>query len=100
MKKGFLFLLGGFLGLLPAQAQLNLEFWHSMDGPAGRLIGQFAQEFNAKEPRYRVTPRYMGTYEEAEAKLVAALRTGSPPVLFQAEISFFPRLVAEGNALA
>ena len=43
--------------------------------------------------------RDQGTYEEAETKLVAALRAGSGPVLFQAELSFFPRLVAEGQAL-
>lgn len=100
MKKRAFLLLGCLLGLLPARAQVSLEFWHSMDGPAGRLIAQFAQEFAAKEPRYRVIPRYMGDYSEAEAKLVAALRSGGAPVLFQAEISFFPRLVAEGNALA
>lgn len=103
-RSTYLFALGSTLALLGvlapgAKAQVGLEFWHSMDGPAGRLIAQFAQEFNAKEPRYRVMPRYMGTYEEAETKLVAALRTGGAPALFQAEISFFPRLVAEGNAL-
>lgn len=85
---------------LSAFAQVDVPFWHAMDGPAGRLIAAFAQEFNARQDRYRVLPRYQGTYEEAETKLVAALRTGSGPVLFQAELSFFPRLVAEGQALA
>ncbi|AEG34327.1 extracellular solute-binding protein family 1 [Thermus thermophilus SG0.5JP17-16] len=85
---------------LSAFAQVDVPFWHAMDGPAGRLIAAFAQEFNARQDRYRVLPRYQGTYEEAETKLVAALRAGSGPVLFQAELSFFPRLVAEGQALA
>lgn len=84
---------------LSAFAQVDVPFWHAMDGPAGRLIAAFAQEFNARQDRYRVLPRYQGTYEEAETKLVAALRAGSGPVLFQAELSFFPRLVAEGQAL-
>ncbi|GGM98841.1 ABC transporter substrate-binding protein [Thermus composti] len=96
MRQGVLLL---FL-LLPALGQVQIPFWHAMDGPAGRLLAAFAQEFNARQDRYRVLPQYQGTYPEAEAKLVAALRTGSGPVLFQAELSFFPRLVAEGQALA
>ncbi|GAB5602997.1 ABC transporter substrate-binding protein [Thermus sp. FJN-A] len=88
------------LGLLPALAQTEVPFWHSMDGPAGRLLAAFAQEFNGRQGQYRVTPQYVGDYRDAETKLVAALRTGTGPVLFQAEISFFPRLVAEGRALA
>jgi len=86
--------------LLPALAQTEIPFWHSMDGPAGRLLSQFAQEFNARQAQYRVLPQYAGDYRDAETKLVAALRTGGGPVLFQAEISFFPRLVAEGRAVA
>jgi ABC-type glycerol-3-phosphate transport system substrate-binding protein len=86
--------------LLPALAQVEVPFWHSMDGPAGRLLAAFTQEFAAKNGRYRVLPQYVGDYRDGETKLVAALRTGAAPVLFQAEISFFPRLVAEGRALA
>ncbi|WP_243094506.1 ABC transporter substrate-binding protein [Thermus thalpophilus] len=86
--------------LAPALAQAEVSFWHSMDGPAGRLLAALAQEFNARQSQYRVTPQYAGDYKEAETKLVAALRTGGQPVLFQAEISFFPRLVGEGRALA
>jgi len=83
-----------------ALAQTEIPFWHSMDGPAGRLLSTFAQEFNARQSQYRLTPQYAGDYKDAETKLVAALRTGGQPVLFQAEISFFPRLVGEGRALA
>jgi len=89
-----------FLTWSLALAQSEIPFWHSMDGPAGRLLSTFAQEFNARQSQYRVTPQYAGDYKDAETKLVAALRTGSQPVLFQAEISFFPRLVGEGRALA
>ncbi|WP_234553577.1 ABC transporter substrate-binding protein [Thermus caliditerrae] len=85
--------------LVTALAQTDVSFWHSMDGPAGRLLSAFAQEFNARQAQYRVSPQYVGDYRDAETKLVAALRTGAQPVLFQAEISFFPRLVGEGRAL-
>ncbi len=86
------------LGL--ASAQVEIPFWHAMDGPAGRQIQAFAQAFNQGQRLYRVIPTYVGNYKEAETRLVAALRAGSGPVLFQAELSFFPRLVAEGQALA
>ncbi|RTI13010.1 ABC transporter substrate-binding protein [Thermus scotoductus] len=88
------------LALAQAGTRTEVSFWHSMDGPAGRLLSTFAQEFNARQGLYRVVPQYAGDYRDAETKLVAALRTGSQPVLFQAEISFFPRLVGEGRALA
>ena len=90
----FLVLFG--LGL----AQVEVSFWHSMDGPAGRLIKTFAEEFNREQSDYRVTPRYVGDYREAETRLIAALRTKTQPVLYQAEIAFFPRLVAEGQVEA
>ncbi len=82
---------------VPASAQVTVTFWHSMDGPAGEAIDRFAQAFNESQNEYRVEVRYAGDYREAETKLVAALRTGTAPTLFQAEIGFFPRLVAEGT---
>ncbi len=95
MRKLFLLVfLFGFAG-----AQVEVPFWHAMDGPAGRQIEAFAKAFNAEQSEYRVVPRYVGDYREAETRLIAALRTGTQPVLYQAEIAFFPRLVAEGRAV-
>ncbi|MCL6529843.1 MAG: ABC transporter substrate-binding protein [Meiothermus ruber] len=92
-----------FVGLLVlsglALAQTEVSFWHSMDGPAGRAIEAFAATFNAKQSAYKVTPRYVGDYREGETKVIAALRSGGAPTLFQAEILLFPRLVAEGAVL-
>lgn len=78
-------------------AQTEISFWHGMDGPAGQTIDQFAADFNAKQRTYKVVPKYYGDYREGESKLIAALRSGGAPVLFQAEILFFPKLVAEGS---
>lgn len=84
-----------------ALAQVEIPFWHSMDGPAGRAIDQFAASFNKKQNSYKVTPRYVGDYRDAETRLVATLRSGAGlPVLFQSEVVFFPRLVAEGSLMA
>jgi len=80
-------------------AQTEVPFWHGMDGPAGRAIDQFASSFNARQNTYKVVPKFYGDYREGESKLIAALRSGGGPVLFQAEILFFPRLVAEGSIL-
>jgi len=82
-----------------ASAQTEISFWHSMDGPAERTIAQFANAFNASQRNYRVTPRLIGDYREGETRLLAALRAGGAPVMFQAEILLFPRLVAEGVVL-
>ncbi|MER3480278.1 MAG: ABC transporter substrate-binding protein [Meiothermus sp.] len=89
-----------FLALGLAFAQVEIPFWHSMDGPAGRAIDQFAKEFNAKQRSFRVVPVYKGDYRDGENSLVSALRAGGAPVLYQAEVVFFPRLVAEGSAVA
>lgn len=83
-----------------AFAQVEIPFWHAMDGPAGRAIDSFAAEYNKRQNNYRVVPRYVGDYREGESRLVSALRAGGTPVLFQAEVVFFPRLVAEGSVLA
>lgn len=82
-----------------ALAQTEISFWHSMDGPAEKIIAQFAQAFNAKQPQYKVTPRLVGDYREGESRLIATLRSGGAPVLFQSEILLFPRLAAEGAIL-
>jgi len=95
MKRLLFFLLLSLVGIAPAQ--VTVTFWHSMDGPASEAIDGFAKAFNASQSDYRVEVRYAGDYREAETKLIAALRTGSAPTLFQSEIAFFPRLVSEGT---
>ncbi|MFZ5991026.1 MAG: ABC transporter substrate-binding protein [Deinococcota bacterium] len=89
-----------FLAFSLAFAQVEIPFWHAMDGPAGRAIDQFAKEFNAKQRSFRVVPVYKGDYRDEESSLVSALRAGGAPVLYQAEVVFFPRLVAEGSVVA
>lgn len=89
-----------FLAFSLAFAQVEIPFWHAMDGPAGRAIDQFAKEFNAKQRSFRVVPVYKGDYRDEESSLVSALRAGGAPVLYQAEVVFFPRLVVEGSVVA
>ncbi len=78
-----------------ALAQTPISFWHSM-GAVEETVNSLAETFNASQSDYRLEPRYVGPYPEAQTKLLAAAER---PVLFQAELSFFPRLVEEGLAL-
>jgi ABC-type glycerol-3-phosphate transport system substrate-binding protein len=87
--------------LLAAQAQRNrtpVPFWHSMAG-GEKAVNALVDGFNKSQERFEVIPKMVGTYPEANAQIIAALRAKNPPVLFQAEIGFFPRL-AEDNVLA
>lgn len=79
-----------------ALAQTEISFWHGMDGPAEKTIEKFAVDFNKSQSAYKVIPKYVGQYREGETKLIAALRSGGAPVLFQAELTFFPKLASEG----
>lgn len=78
-----------------AAAATRVSFWHSMSG-AEKAVQALADGFNRSQDAYEIAPVMVGTYPEANAKLVAALRAGNEPVMFQAEIGFFPRLVADG----
>lgn len=80
------------------QTTTEIEFWHSM-GSTEETVTALAEGFNRSQTAYRVVPRYVGSYQEANNRVLAAISGGSQPVLFQAEISFFPRLVEEGAAI-
>jgi sn-glycerol 3-phosphate transport system substrate-binding protein len=78
-----------------AAAQTTITFWHSMEG-AVEAVDALAAAFNERQGEYRVEPQYVGSYTEAQTRLVAALGTPNEPALFQSEIALFPRLVADG----
>ncbi len=96
MIRSLLFLLT--LLLSPAFAQTVIEFWHSQDSTV-ETIEALAAAFNQSQSDYQVLPRYAGSYDEAAFKLIAAYSAGNQPVLFDAELTVFPRLVEEGTVL-
>jgi ABC-type glycerol-3-phosphate transport system substrate-binding protein len=79
----------------PASAQTTITFWHSMEAVED-TIAALVEAFNNSQEDYRVQARYVGSYTEAQTRLVAAFGSADEPTLFQAEIAFFPRLVADG----
>lgn len=79
-----------------AAAPIKIPFWHSMESASG-LVQKYADDFNKSQNQYEVVPTSVGNYREAPAKLQAAIKAGNAPVLYQAELSYFPKLVADGQ---
>lgn len=79
-------------------APVQISFWHSMEGVKDVVAG-YADAFNRSQGEYRVTATAVGNYREAPVKLQAAIRSGTPPVLFQAEFTIFNKLAANGQFL-
>ncbi|CAN5762576.1 ABC transporter substrate-binding protein [soil metagenome] len=78
-----------------AHAQTTVSFWHSMEN-AEAAVGELVRSFNESQDLYRVDARYVGSYADAQTRLIAAFGSADAPALFQAEIGFFPQLVADG----
>ena len=50
---------------LPAQAQTEIQWWHSMTGALGEWVNDLANGFNASQKDYKVVPTFKGTYDES-----------------------------------
>jgi sn-glycerol 3-phosphate transport system substrate-binding protein len=68
---------------LPALAQTEIQWWHSMSGALGEWIGDIATDFNGKQKDYKVVPVFKGSYDESMAAAVAAFRAGNAPHVLQ-----------------
>ncbi len=73
----------GALAALPAAAQVEIQWWHSMTAVNGEWVNDLAKEFNAKQKDYKVVPVFKGTYDESYAAAVAAFRAGNAPHILQ-----------------
>lgn len=73
------------LGLMAgaAQAQTEIEWWHAMGGQLGETVNQMAENFNASQDQYVITPVFKGTYEETLTSAIAAFRAGEQPNIVQ-----------------
>jgi len=68
---------------LPAQAQVEVQWWHSMGGALGEWVNDLAKDFNAKQKDYKVVPTFKGTYDESMTAAIAAFRAGNAPHVLQ-----------------
>ena len=68
---------------LPAQAQTEIQWWHSMTAVNGEWVNDLAKEFNASQTAYKVVPTFKGTYDESMTAAIAAFRAGNAPHVLQ-----------------
>lgn len=66
-----------------AQAQTEIQWWHSMTGALGDRVNEIATGFNGSQKDYKVVPVYKGTYPESMTAAIAAFRAGSAPHILQ-----------------
>ena len=68
---------------LSAQAQTEIQWWHSMDGALNDWVSDLAKDFNASQKDYKVVPTYKGEYDQSLAAGIAAYRAGNAPDILQ-----------------
>jgi sn-glycerol 3-phosphate transport system substrate-binding protein len=66
-----------------AQAQTEIQWWHSMTGANNTGVNELASRFNAAQKEYRVVPVFKGSYPESMTAAIAAFRAGNPPHILQ-----------------
>src|SRR3954464_14743437 len=85
MKSTFsaLALAAAFFAAAPAQAQTEIQWWHSMGGALGEWVNDLAKDFNASQKDYKVVPTFKGSYPESMTAGIAAYRAGNAPHIIQ-----------------
>jgi sn-glycerol 3-phosphate transport system substrate-binding protein len=66
-----------------AQAQTEIQWWHSMTGANNTGVNELATRFNASQKEYKVVPVFKGSYPESMTAAIAAFRAGNPPHILQ-----------------
>ncbi len=66
-----------------AQAQTEIQWWHSMDGALNDWVNDLAKQFNASQTAYKIVPTYKGEYDQSVAAGIAAYRAGNAPDILQ-----------------
>ena len=66
-----------------AQAQTEIQWWHSMSGALGDALNGLANQFNASQKDYKVLPSYKGNYADTMNAGIAAFRAGNAPHIMQ-----------------
>jgi sn-glycerol 3-phosphate transport system substrate-binding protein len=66
-----------------AQAQTEIQWWHSMGGALGEWVNDLAKDFNASQKDYKVVATFKGSYPESMTAAIAAFRSGNSPAILQ-----------------
>ena len=68
---------------LAAQAQTEIQWWHSMTAVNNEWVNDLARDFNASQKDYKVVPTFKGSYDESMTAAIAAFRSGNAPHILQ-----------------
>jgi sn-glycerol 3-phosphate transport system substrate-binding protein len=94
---GAALLAAGILVAPTAQAQTEIQWWHSMGGALGEKLNALATKFNASQKEYKVVPVFKGSYPESMTAAIAAFRAGNAPHLLQVfEVGTATMMAAKG----
>jgi len=66
-----------------AQAQTEIQWWHSMTAVNNEWVNDLAKQFNESQKEYKVVPTFKGTYDESMTASIAAFRSGNAPHILQ-----------------
>lgn len=87
----------GILAAPLAQAQTEIQWWHSMGGALGEALNGLATKFNASQQEYKVVTVYKGQYPESMTAAIAAFRAGNAPHILQVfEVGTATMMAAKG----
>ncbi|CAJ1179623.1 ABC transporter substrate-binding protein [Companilactobacillus crustorum] len=64
--------------------RIPIVFWHEMGGPSEQALEKVVDGFNKSQTKYRVIPKYQGTYDEAIQKILQTHNTSTSSAVFQA----------------
>ena len=75
----------GLAGLAPvrAEAVVEIQWWHAMDGPLEQWVKDLAEGFNKSQNEYKVNAIYKGSYPETLTGAIAAFRARQHPQIVQ-----------------
>jgi sn-glycerol 3-phosphate transport system substrate-binding protein len=80
-----------------AQAQVEVQWWHSMGGALGEALNELANKFNAEQKEYKIVTSYKGSYPESMTAAIAAFRAGQAPHILQVfEVGTATMMAAKG----
>jgi sn-glycerol 3-phosphate transport system substrate-binding protein len=100
MKIKSLALASGLLALAmsgSAQAQVEVQWWHSMTGGLNEWVNDLAKQFNDSQKEYKVVPTFKGNYDESMTAAMAAFRAGNAPHILQVfEVGTATMMAAKG----
>lgn len=66
-----------------AQAQVEVQWWHSMIGGLNEWVNELAKQFNDSQKEYMVVPTFKVSYAESITATMAAFRANNAQHIVQ-----------------